>query len=190
MNWCLVGMTPVGGGLGLFALGSVIYAGETKPVQTVEEQAQGSAGEIYSYIALEGPLKFVAFTRSERPPDNRVERSVLLVADTVRLAGEGGLLGKGEGIYPGDTIESGVLRSVGGTSTLLDSIGNRTTLANGQNLIVVVALPGDGDPIRAIDCETCIALANTACPNGIKSVDCGPDNTCKFECFPTPDPTK
>ncbi|MCH8966458.1 MAG: hypothetical protein IID43_02175, partial [Planctomycetes bacterium] len=67
MNKTLVGMTTVVAGLGLFALGSVIYAGETKPVQTAQKQTN-TAGE-QAYFALHGPVRFFGYTRSWRVPE-------------------------------------------------------------------------------------------------------------------------
>lgn len=184
--------------IGLVAIVAVVFVGGVQKVGAAEpqgstavvKQSQAARAVVYDYIVLDRPVKFVGFTRGALRAGDGVDQPVLVVTESVNLEGVKRSLGKDSVIFLGDTIESGMLQSVGGTTKLVDSAGNVTNLVSGQRVIVVPASPGGEDPtVSAITCTECADLAtNTCSSNGVKSVKCGDGGPCSFSCHPAPKP--
>ncbi len=190
----------------LVAFGAVVIAVEVQNVVATEQQDapvvakqnQDVKAVDYDYIVLDRPVKFVGFTRAARQAvdgfDQLVlggDHPVLVVTKAVRLVGLQRSLGKDSVIFLGDTIESGMLKSVDGTTQLVDSAGNVTNLLSGQSVIVVPESPDGEDPaaFAALTCSACVTLAVGACDHGVAGVNCGTnESSCSFSCHPAPKP--
>ncbi len=197
MKKAFVGMAAVTICVGAFAAGVPVFAGVTKSVQTVPKQTPASFKD--HYVVLVGPVKFIAFTSSERVTDYKSKGFQLLVSEPVtlpgedsplqvRIAGNNTPLDPGSELFLGDMIVSGAIQSTGGLSELRDSRGNVTLLRNGETAIVVPAPPPG--TAATLTCPECAALAMSTCPYGVKSVTCGgePSNSCAFTCLLKPAP--
>lgn len=121
------------------------------------------------YRVVSGPVEFLGF------------RSLKSTDDCVTVRPLKTPLSAGEKLRMGDRVDTGIVRSAGGTFALKDAEGAIVQLEHGEAAVVLVT---DAEAVlEGIPCEQCAGLAKRTCSDRcVAGVACRPDGACSFTC--------